>query len=190
MTPYDFVHLSLLAVGGCIRGKTKLQKTLYFLGVLTDVIDDLAYRAHYYGPYSDEVSAAVSRLVSLGFVNQSVGGAAFINESGFEVSRYDYELNDQGRRIAEMKRQQNAELWGKLVDAAKKLEDAGDIDYMKLSMAAKTHFITRKKNRTSLGELVQLAQGFGWSVTKTEIEDSARFLERLELVEIVKAKTK
>jgi len=31
MMPYDFVHLTLLAVDGEVRGKTKLQKTVYFL---------------------------------------------------------------------------------------------------------------------------------------------------------------
>ena len=36
MTPYDFVQLTLYAAGGKIRGKTRLQKTVYFLGLLTE----------------------------------------------------------------------------------------------------------------------------------------------------------
>ena len=52
----DFVQLSLLAMGGQIQGKTNVQKKVYFLGLITDCLDDLGYRAHFYGPYSDEVA--------------------------------------------------------------------------------------------------------------------------------------
>jgi len=56
MNTYDFVHLALYAMGGEIRGKTKLQKTIYFLGRLSNHIDELGYNPHFYGPYSSEVA--------------------------------------------------------------------------------------------------------------------------------------
>ncbi|MGB2780353.1 MAG: hypothetical protein WBD63_02605, partial [Phycisphaerae bacterium] len=74
MDATNFVLLALHAVGGEIQGKTKLQKTIYFLGVMTGHLDDLGYRAHYYGPYSDDVADAVSRLRSVDFVDQSAAG--------------------------------------------------------------------------------------------------------------------
>jgi uncharacterized protein YwgA len=55
MDAKEFVQLSMLAMGSEIQGKTKLQKTVYFLGLMTGCLDDLGYRAHFYGPYSDEV---------------------------------------------------------------------------------------------------------------------------------------
>src|SRR5271157_2039741 len=47
MNPYDFVHLVLYAFDGAIQGRTKLQKTVYFIGALTDRMANLGYRANY-----------------------------------------------------------------------------------------------------------------------------------------------
>ena len=74
MSPYDFVHLSFLAVGDEIHGRTKLQKTVYFLGVLSNKLSELGYRPHFYGPYSDAVASSVNRLKSLGFVIENTVG--------------------------------------------------------------------------------------------------------------------
>src|SRR5438309_12096004 len=101
MKTYDFVHLSLLAVGGEIRGKTKLQKTVYFLGLMTGCLDDLGYRAHFYGPYSDDVADAIGWLSTIGAVNQTSAGVGTVDHSGFEIRRHDFRLNEQGRQFAE-----------------------------------------------------------------------------------------
>src|SRR5262249_40853843 len=69
MDPNDFVVLAILAMGGEIQGKTKFQKAVYFLGLLTGCIDDLGYRAHFYGPYSDDVANAIDRLRTIGAVD-------------------------------------------------------------------------------------------------------------------------
>ncbi len=69
MDSKDFVLLAMLAMGGEIQGKTKFQKTVYFLGLMTGCIDDLGYRAHFYGPYSDEVADAIGWLRTIGAVN-------------------------------------------------------------------------------------------------------------------------
>ncbi len=82
MNTYDFVHLTLAAMGGEIQGRTKLQKTVYFLGVITDSLDGLGYRPHFYGPYSFEVADAIDQLKSLGFVDQNVATAGSAAESG------------------------------------------------------------------------------------------------------------
>src|SRR4051794_11752051 len=101
MEARDFVQLALLATDGEIQGKTKLQKTVYFLGLMTDQLDDLGYRAHYYGPYSDEVAGAVGWLKTIGAVEQTSSGVGSTDNSGFEVRRYDFRLNERGRKFAE-----------------------------------------------------------------------------------------
>src|SRR5687767_15059420 len=103
MNTYDFVHLVLQAMGGEINGRTKLQKSVYFIGVLSGTIEDLGYRPSYYGPYSAEVAAAADRLRALGFADQTVRSAGVIDQAGFEVTRRDLRLNDAGRRMAEAK---------------------------------------------------------------------------------------
>ena len=50
MDSKDLVYFATIAMGGEIRGKTKFQKTVYFLGLMTGCIDDLDYRARFYSP--------------------------------------------------------------------------------------------------------------------------------------------
>lgn len=186
MTPYDFVHLTFLAVGGEIRGKTKLQKTVYFLGLMTGQAEELGYRAHYYGPYSDEVADALSTLQGRGFVTTSVTSVGGVDPQGFEVRRTDYRLTDEGRAMAEKKTGQFLGLFMELKKAALVLKEAGDLDYMKLSIAAKTDFMLREKNApASESELEQLARRFGWSVSPQEIREAAEYLRRLNLAQPV-----
>jgi uncharacterized protein YwgA len=185
MDATDFVLLALHAVGGKIEGKTKLQKTVYFLGLMTGHLDDLGYRAHYYGPYSDDVADAVNRLRSVGFVDQSAAGCGTVGKSGFEVCRYDFRLTDDGRQIAEAKTAEMSDVWKKLQDAADKMRQAGNLDYVRLSIAAKTHFMLgKKKGKATMAELAGLARNFGWKVTSHQIKEAAQYLSRLGLVKL------
>lgn len=187
MNTYDFVHLTLLAMGGTIRGKTKLQKTVYFLGVITDDIEELGYRAHYYGPYSDEVANAVGRLRALGFVSKSTTTWG-IDARGFEIARTDYSLTEEGQTVAELKAQRHSEFWGRLQRAISALREAGDLNYVKLSVAAKTFFILGREGAATTREnLVGLARKFGWSVSSAEVTEATDFLKSLELVRVADA---
>ncbi len=185
MDPTDFVLLALHAMGGKIAGKTQLQKTVYFLGVLTGHLDDLAYRAHYYGPYSDDVADAVNRLRSVGFVDQQVAGCGTVNKFGFEVCRYDYKLNDDGKQIADAKAAEKPVFWKKLQRAVAALGKAGDLDYVRLSIAAKTHFMLgKKKDKATMAELAGLARRFGWKVASHQVKEAAQYLSTLDLVRL------
>jgi len=182
MNAYDFTHLSLLALGGSIEGRTKLQKTIYFLGILTENLDDLGYRAHFYGPYSDDVAAAVNRLKSLGFVQQTSLHTGAMGEGGFEISRQDYQLTDEGKSIAQQKADNSPAAWNKIQNAVKHLRSAGEIGYMRMSVAAKTYFMLRGSQKATTSELAEAAKRLGWNPTKIEINESVRFLEKLGLV--------
>lgn len=185
MNPYDFVHLALLALGGEICGRTKLQKTIYFLGVLTGKLDDLGYRAHYYGPYSDAVASAVNRLKSLGFVQESSLRTGACDENGFEIARSDFKLTEEGEKIAKKKAAESKEAWQKIKTAVTRFQNAGDIDYMKMSVAAKTFFMLSKKGKpASSVELAESAKTLGWNPNSKEIDESVGFLEKLILVSV------
>ncbi|MDQ1257548.1 MAG: uncharacterized protein QG656_2154 [Candidatus Hydrogenedentes bacterium] len=181
---YDFVHLTIHAMGGAIHGKTKLQKTVYFLGTITGCLDELGYRPHFYGPYSDEVAGVVDRLRSLGFLD-ATATALGTDARGFEMARTDYVLSVDGKAVAELKVKQHPEAWKELVEAVKKLRAAGDLDYMKLSVAAKTYFVLGKKGgQASQEELVKLAKKFGWSVSDDQVTEASHFLQSLNLVQL------
>lgn len=185
MDTRDFVQLTLLAMGGEIQGKTKLQKTVYFLGVLTGCVDDLGYRPHFYGPYSDDVADALGWLRTIGAVDTQSVGAGLVDQSGFEVRRFDYRLNDEGRRFTAATASRFPDLWVKVKDKADRLKRIGLPDYLELSIAAKTYFMLQETNgHASEGELARLASRFGWQVSSDQLKEAAAYLQRLELVQI------
>ena len=65
----DVLVLAYKAFDGDMRGKTLLQKRVYFLSVMLGV--EMGYDAHYYGPYSGNVATLNSELKSLGYVSES-----------------------------------------------------------------------------------------------------------------------
>ena len=185
MDARDFVAMTLLASGGHVRGKTKLQKLVYIVGILTRSLDELGYRPHFYGPYSDDVAEAVSHLKTIGAIEQTVSDWGY-NSSGFEIRRYDFSLNDPGRKFVEGLAHENSELWEKIRGAVKIYEQAGDRDYMALSIAAKTYFLLdHRKAPASDSALAALAARFGWSVTPDQVRAAVDYLVSLNLVQRV-----
>jgi uncharacterized protein YwgA len=183
MSPYDFLHLTLLAVGGEIHGRTKLQKTVYFFGVLSNALPELGFRPHFYGPYSDAITEGLSKLKSRNFLTESVFGAGTFGAQGFEIARHDFRLTEEGLRIAQLKAKANPPVWKKLKDVAQRFKSAGDIDYMRLSVAAKTYFMLQKSGKpASLAQLSESAKKLGWGTKPSEIKESISFLEKLGLV--------
>ncbi len=187
MKPTDFVKLTLLALGGSISGKTNLQKKVYFLGILTGQLDKLGYRPHYYGPYSESVATAVEELKTVGALDQNVTSAFGVDEMGFEHRRYDYSLTADGRRLAEGRKAAFREVWDKLEYAVAVLRAAGERDYMKLSIAAKTYFMLGKHEAALTDEeLARLSPRFGWRVTAEEVKEAAAYLAKLGLIEVAR----
>ena len=96
-------------------------------------------------------------------------------------------MNEPGKKIAEAKAREHPEMWEKIKKAVGILKTAGDADYMKLSIAAKTFFMLGEKKETmSHHDLAKLASKFGWSVTTDQVKEAAQLLESVGLVNIVK----
>ena len=186
MTPYDFVQLTLYASGGKIQGRTKLQKTVYFLGLMTGYLDELGYQAHYYGPYSAEVAEAVSTLEGIGFASSTVASVGTIDPQGFEIRRSDYTLTEEGVRAAERKAKALPELFKQIKEGVELLRQAGDLDYVRLSIAAKAYFLLQqRKAPVAEHELPQLARTFGWAVSEQQIREGLAYLKKLKLTQTV-----
>ena len=184
MDTRDFVALTILKKGGEIHGKTKLQKLVYFVGVLTDSLEELGYRAHFYGPYSDDVANAVGQLKVMGVVDQNVSDWGY-DRAGFEVKRYDFRLTDAGTEFAKGIAARVGDASQRICDALNAYAEAGDRDYMALSIAAKTYFMLgQHKGKASKADLVKLAKRFGWTVRPNQVDDAAEYLEKLGLVEL------
>ena len=176
----DVVLLAYKAFDGGVRGKTMLQKRVYFLSVFLKA--DLGYEAHYYGPYSEEVATANAELKSLGFLSESLAGWG-VDRRGFEMARYDYILTEAGAKIAETKAACREELWQKIHDAAQSVKNAGNLDYMELSIAAKAYYVLTKRNRkATLEEISTMLPKFGWTVSEQELGKATDFLAKTSLI--------
>lgn len=178
MKPYDFVHLALYAAGGHIEGRTKLQKLVYFVGALTGELSNLGYRPHYYGPFSPSVAGAVQELCGLQFLDQKISSEETRDDQGFEVARYDYVLTDAGKLVAAEKAATHSEFWSKLSDAMKVFQSARVDDYVRLSIAAKTHLINEITGMAlSSDALREKAAEHGWTgFSQNQYEDAMTFL--------------
>jgi hypothetical protein len=94
-------------------------------------------------------------------------------------------LNDQGKRFVEAVRNRHAQVWDRLQKAARVLKDAGDLDYVSMSIAAKTYFLLQKnQGRASRDDLTRIAAHFGWDVTAEQIQQAASYLERLGIARV------
>jgi uncharacterized protein YwgA len=179
VTAYDFVHLVIYASGGEVTGRTKLQKVVYFAGVLTGRAGDLGYRAHYYGPYSPDVAEAVEELRSLKFLEQRAVANGVVDDQGFEKTRYDYLLTHEGKQVAEEKAAQWADDWQEITNAVRRLKQANVQDYVRLAIAAKTDLLSRQNGQLLSAEaLKKKTAEYGWKAfTDEQYTDAIRFLQ-------------
>lgn len=161
-----------------MEGKTKLQKLIYFLGVVTGREQELGYRPHFYGPYSPDVADAMDLLAAREFVKLSHAGVGGVDSRGFELVRTDYVLTSDGERIATAKAKENSKLVAAIADGARVVGALKDRDYMKLSIAAKTYFMLKANPKA---DLPSLAKRFGWSVTPRQIEEAKQMLASVNL---------
>lgn len=106
--------LTILKHVGKIEGRTRFQKMI-FLGQeelgLPQLFD---FSIHYYGPYSVELTRAIERLLSQGYIVEDV------EEIG-DYIRYTYRLSERGKAEAERER---AEISDESIQILKTLSEA------------------------------------------------------------------
>lgn len=186
ITPRDVV-LSLIGYGTERQkefGRTSLQKVAYFASIKTGI--DLGHRAFYYGPYSSRVEEETDALVLSDLVTQSVTDLGFVNKKGFPGVRYSYALTEAGRERLTALEERDPELSNGLRQIVVNLKDTvGSLDQGLLSLAAKTYFITAEQDTAlSVEQIQDLAKDKGWTLSKTQVEKVARYLQDLGLVNV------
>jgi len=182
----DVVLLTIDAFGGRITGKTKLHKTIYFLGELTGTTRQLGYRAHYYGPYSGKVDNALNELASIGLLDYKIQRHGYADNSGFEKMRYDFELTEDGKTLVQHKRARLKEAAVTIYNLVERLNSAGDLDYVQMATAAKLrHLMQRSDSNLSYDGIKELAESFGWGLSDDDIHRAVSFLQKLGLISVV-----
>jgi len=178
----DILLMLLRASKNKISGKTKIQKLCYLLSIKTQKEREFQFQAHYYGPYSPAVDFSLSELVGIGFVEEKKSLWA-IDNRGFEVVGYDYELTNDGETIADLSKQSDNETYKKIENLVKSLNELGNPDYMQLSAASKAYFILKKEGKEMTSdEIKQKAKDFNWDLTTTDINKAVEILVKLKMI--------
>lgn len=185
--PRIAILLALDAFGGDISGKTLLQKRLYFLEELLQRRHELCpgfeFDAHYYGPYSSVVSSEVTTLTLSGMVREESSSFGYSQSTGFEVRRYRYQLAQPGREALRWIKEHYPDEAGSVAKAAEAIRQAGDPDYMGLSVAAKAHWILKRARQPlTAAAIAEEARRFGWQVSEAQIQEASQFLQKLGLI--------
>jgi len=180
----DFVTCLLDASGGSIQGKTLIQKRAFFICQDPGIHVSIEFIAHYYGPFSPALDMALGRLKSLGFVDERATGFGVAGSLGFEMKRYDYRLTDDGKEIAESIKRRKPEMYQRIQEGLDRIKNAGDPDYVELSIAAKALFILKSKGKAMThDEVLRAAQSFDWKISGASLERAVSFLQTLGFVE-------
>ena len=164
-----------------LRGRTLLQKKVYFLSKLMKV--DLGFSAHYYGPYSGLVAGHLASLVSHRFlaeVTEVFDTSPPRNVFG-EIHRHTYCLTDDAEELwSDIETDPEFPEWKEKLDRINAHGIANDFD--RLSIAAKVHYIVDWRGRSTIGEVKQVAKEYGWDVKPEDIKNVLSFLTHLGLV--------
>jgi uncharacterized protein YwgA len=173
----EIILFLISQLGGSISSKTKIQKLCYFYSILSG--RKLGFIPHYYGPYSPQVATALDELEGIGLVDKKIENLGESSE-GFEVKRYDYEINKYGSQVVErIKEGQDKE---DLTGFVGQIQSVGDLSYFDLSIAAKAYFILKRENKNlTHDEISKKAKNFNWNINKPSIERAIKLLKKLEL---------
>lgn len=179
-------HVVLFAVelaGDRPNGKTYIQKLCFFVSKLVGL--RLGYRAHYYGPYSDEVSAELAFLAAAGMITETRRRVNMASSGGWEAVRFDYSLTEDGKRATTRLKMQLATESREIQQAIEKVFSAGEQNYIDLSFAAKTSWILESEGGPMTFEgIAGAAERFRWNVSGTDVRRAAAFLDKLGLVRL------
>lgn len=181
MNATDFIISLVDASGGSIQGRTLLQKRAYFLTLLAGLDVRLEFDAHFYGPYSPVVDNTVTQLKNSRFIEENAT-AYGVDNTGFEMKRYDYTLTPDGQKIAAQLRKSPE--YAQILNIVNRMSESGNLNYMELSIAAKAFFILKKrKEKLSKEEIIREARKFDWNIQPHSLDKAVSFLQRLGVLQ-------
>ena len=171
-------------VEGELRGRTLLQKKIYFLSVLMGV--DLGFTPHYYGPYSSFVAGHLDGLVNYGVLKETTepfADASTERTPWAEIRKHTYiysvipEVADEVWDATRKK--PGFDEWNQKLEAINAQKIAHDSN--KLSVAAKVYYIAHLDGEKSVEGIHQTAREYGWDVSTDDIKSVLSFLEELDI---------
>lgn len=159
-----------------IRGRTLLQKRVYFLGELTG--EEYDFHPHYFGPYSPVVMDALGSLVGAGFVDETVKPLQGPPGRFGERRVFKYSLTPDGKQVVEARKDELARFDGPISKiTGHPIANNPEL----LSIAAKVHYIVGESRVASVEAIRTRASELDWKVAPQEINQVLAYLEHLGL---------
>ena len=181
MNATDFVLALIDAFDGHVEGRSLLQKRAYFISLLAGINFHLGFVTHYYGPYSAVVDDSLNRLRTSGFLKETELEPR-TTPTGFKIRRHDYKLTPEGMRAAAVLKQTPE--YSRIADTCNAIAKAGNPDRLTLSIAARAHYVLKKRRQEmSLAAVVREVQRFNSTIPKASLDNSVQFLEGLNLIQ-------
>ena len=179
MDEYDVIGLTIGAHGGSITGRTAIQKLIYFAKVKIPSID-VTYTHHYYGPFSRNIAIGLENLTAFSYLEER-------NTSGTSFESYQYGLTTSGVEIFEKTKNDHEMEYKIISEIVDTCEKNCHLKANPLSYAAKADYILRekeinKKEGTTISDIKELAEEFGWKISEDEVAEGINLLKELELV--------
>ncbi len=177
LNPYDTIVLILQASKGSLSGRTALQKLAYLSVVKTRKIEDLGFKAHYYGPYSAKLSLSLANMISYSFLEET-------HVPGKMYGGYRYKLTDDGKKIAEKIKENHQGIYEEIKGIVETCRKFCNLESAPLSYASKIHYILYKTSQNTMTEeeAIKCAKDLGWDVTKDDVKQGVELLQKLKLV--------
>lgn len=163
---YDAIMLVLGELGGYIKGRTVLQKIIYFLS-RAKIVED-SFIPHYYGPYSKRVFNSLIDLVSFGFLEEK-------EQIDYEERRqYIYLLTEDGTKIFEEIKSKNQQEYLKTKKILEIIRSELGLNYLNLATAAKYDYIL---NRDITSDLDRIRALIYWKISEEDLNRVKHFLQ-------------
>ena len=178
LSSLDTICLTMAANSNEIEGRATIQKLIYFEMQKIKELDITPHVDHYFGPFNGEVMAGLETLV---YIN-------VLSEKRLTMTTYAYKIEEKGIPVIEKLKNENKKTYEKIEKIVQICKKCCSLKQNPLSIAAKIHYIMvlRKKSKKSItnNKVIEIAETFGWEITKKDIKTGANLLGELELVRI------
>jgi uncharacterized protein len=174
--------LSITSKAECVPGRTSLQKLSYFVN--NSVAGGIAFKPHFYGPYSEEVASATDVEVAANLLHEEIArGLYFRSGKEREWTRHSYSLTPDGQTYLNWLMTKSGLPFDTIGQVVQKLKGETALDPDQLSRLAKVRFIIDSNELTKPHpvEITTAARTFGWSIVPSIARKSLITLERLQL---------
>ena len=177
---FDVIVLTIHANDdeNAIKGRTTIQKLIYFNTLNIRELDISNYEHYFYGPFSRKVAVALDDLVGFSFVDQNVMPGLYRTNN--------YRLTKSGIKYAKTTKEEYPDEFEKIRETLKICKEHCKLRQSPLSYAAKAHYSLagsdRDQRRYTEEEVRDIAQNFDWNISANDAKTGMAVLQDLGLV--------